>query len=264
MRALAAGSFHGPAALFFASSRSFRVPIFPDGDDENLSLQTEQTDPTLLAQDRFFLGGHMSPRRILIIFGTSYGQTAKIAGRIRDVLEQRGHDATVANAAEQALAVPLASFEGIIVGSSIIARGHQKSIERFVRTELGLLNAVPSAFYSVSASAGSKDPAGRAAAERVRDDFLKRVGWQPRVRASIAGAINYTRYNPLLRLFMKWASRKSGGSIDTSRDHEYTDWTQVERFATDVAELVETWPTLLTEVRKPETHPPRDSVALAR
>jgi menaquinone-dependent protoporphyrinogen oxidase len=30
---------------------------------------------------------------------------------------------------------------------------------------------------------------------------------------------------------MKWISKREGGSTDTSRDHEYTDWVSVERFA---------------------------------
>jgi menaquinone-dependent protoporphyrinogen oxidase len=106
---------------------------------------------------------------------------------------------------------------------------------------------MPSAFYSVSASAGSTDANGRAAAERLRDEFLKRVGWQPKLRASIAGAINYTRYNPFLRWYMKRASAKGGGSTDTTRDHEYTDWAQVERFAADFAQTVEVWPSAALE-----------------
>jgi hypothetical protein len=30
---------------------------------------------------------------------------------------------------------------------------------------------------------------------------------------------------------MKRASAMNGGATDTSRDHEYTDWEQVDRFA---------------------------------
>jgi menaquinone-dependent protoporphyrinogen oxidase len=178
--------------------------------------------------------------RVLIAYGTSYGQTAKIAMRIRDALERRGHDVTVVDAGQQEAPAP-GTFDAIVVGSSIIARGHQKAVERFVRKERDALNRMPSAFYSVSASAGSTDPSGegRKAADRVRDQFLQSVAWQPRLRASIAGAINYTRYNPLLRWYMKRASRKGGGSTDTSRDHEYTDWSQVERFAQDIAAVLE-------------------------
>ena len=53
---------------------------------------------------------------------------------------------------------------------------------------------------------------------------------------SIAGAIKYTRYNFILRWYMKKASRMNGGSTDTTRDHEYTDWAQVEMFAQQFAE----------------------------
>jgi menaquinone-dependent protoporphyrinogen oxidase len=181
----------------------------------------------------------MNAGRILIVFGTSYGQTAKIARRIGAVLTDLGFDVTVVDAAQPHAVPSLESFDGIVVGASIIARGHQKSVAQFIHANMGVLNRVPSAFFSVSASAGSKDPAGRVAAERVRDEFLASTWWRPHLRESIAGAINYTRYNALLRWYMKRASRKAGGSTDTSRDHEYTDWAQVERFAADMAGIVE-------------------------
>jgi menaquinone-dependent protoporphyrinogen oxidase len=38
---------------------------------------------------------------------------------------------------------------------------------------------------------------------------------------------------------MKKASRLNGGSTDTSRDHEYTDWNQVASLAQEFADLVE-------------------------
>lgn len=183
--------------------------------------------------------GHVSQPQVLIVYGTSYGQTAKIAARIEAGLLRRGHSPTVINAA-QASSPPLKQFDGVIVGASLIARGHQKPIEQFIRSRVRELRTMPTAFFSVSASAGSKYAASRAAAERVCDQFLTHMGWQPELRICIAGAINYTRYNPLLRWYMKRASAKNGGSTDTSRDHEYTDWNQVDRFADNCAQLMET------------------------
>ncbi len=57
----------------------------------------------------------------------------------------------------------------------------------------------------------------------------------PILTASLPGAINYTKYSLLLKWYMKRASAKNGGSTDTSRDHEYTDWAEVERFAIAIA-----------------------------
>jgi menaquinone-dependent protoporphyrinogen oxidase len=135
----------------------------------------------------------------------------------------------------------------VILGASIIARGHQPAVAGFIKGHRDELNRMHSAFFSVSASAGSVNEKGRAAARRVRDEFLLETGFNPSITESIAGAIKYTRYNYLLRWYMKKASRMNGGSTDTSRDHEYTDWNQVESFAHRFAILILQHPLVATE-----------------
>ena len=179
----------------------------------------------------------MSPR-VLVIFGTSYGQTEKIAVRIAGTFQRRGFMTELCNAASQRPLLPVEQYTAVVVGCSIIARGHQPAIKRFVRDNVSALNRVPSAFFQVSASAGSADERGRLAAQRLLDEFIRSHGWTPILSASVAGAINYTRYNFLLRWYMKRASAKHGGTTDTSRDHEYTDWAQVDRFALATASSI--------------------------
>lgn len=178
----------------------------------------------------------MQDRRILIIYGTSYGQTARIANRMADVLRRAGYDVTVVDAGRNGERVRLETFDGVIIGGSLIARGLQPAVDRFVRTHVDTLNRVPTLFFQVSASAGSTRQEGRDAAQRILDRYLSSTGFRPDLSASIAGAINYTRYNPFLRWYMKRASKLNGGSTDTSRDHEYTDWEQVEQLASDFVE----------------------------
>ena len=185
--------------------------------------------------------------RVLVIFGTSYGQTEKIAVRIATTLQRRGFAIELCNAARTPPALPLEEYSAVVVGCSIIARGHQPAIERFVREHLAALNRIPSAFYQVSASAGSADARGRMAAQRLLDEFIARHGWTPVLSASIAGAINYTRYNFLLRWYMKRTSAKHGGTTDTSKDHEYTDWAQVDRFALAIANAINPVPERVPE-----------------
>ena len=179
----------------------------------------------------------MSARRILIAYATTHGQTETIASFIRLKLEQAGLQVTLANLKEGP-PPPLNEFSGVIVGASIIARGHQPAAAAFIREHRDALNAMPAAFFSVSASAGSSREQGRAAARRLRDEFLAEIGFRPALTESIAGAIKYTRYNFLLRWYMKRASGMNGGSTDTSRDHEYTDWSQVAAFARRFADAV--------------------------
>jgi menaquinone-dependent protoporphyrinogen oxidase len=47
----------------------------------------------------------------------------------------------------------------------------------------------------------------------------------------VAGALPYTRYGWLKRAVMKRIVKRAGGSTDVSRDHEYTDWTDLWDFA---------------------------------
>ena len=51
----------------------------------------------------------------------------------------------------------------------------------------------------------------------------------------VAGALLYRQYRPAIRLLMRIISMMAGGSTDTSRDHEYTDWKAVSRFADEIA-----------------------------
>jgi menaquinone-dependent protoporphyrinogen oxidase len=54
----------------------------------------------------------------------------------------------------------------------------------------------------------------------------------------VGGAMAYTRYDPVTRWIIKLINRRKGGPTDTSRDHEFTDWTAVALFARRFAATV--------------------------
>jgi menaquinone-dependent protoporphyrinogen oxidase len=112
----------------------------------------------------------------------------------------------------------------------------------------------------VSGSAGSRNAADRDEAIRRMKAFCDAAGWAPELTASFAGAVTYTQYNPLLRWMMRRISRREGGSTDTSRDHEYTDWAQVATFATAFAELMARSREPNPEPAAAESHPAAASV----
>lgn len=172
----------------------------------------------------------MSPRRVLLVYGTSYGQTARIARYMAGVIIGLGDRVRVVNVAEKPSDLDVHRFDAIIVGGPIIRGRHQRELTRFVRDNLATLNTTSSAFFSVSGAAASEDETSQAEAQRFIDAFLGEAGWYPRSAAAIAGAMAYTKYNPILRWICKRGSKRMGGPTDTSRDHEFTDWSQVERF----------------------------------
>lgn len=173
----------------------------------------------------------MSTRRILVVYGTSHGQTAKVARYIADVRTAMGDTVTVADVESLPRGLAPRDFDGVIVGSPILYGRHRRGVGRFVRGHRDALNGMPSAFFSVSGSAGSPLETERAQARRCVDEFLRETGWHPGRAETIGGAMAYTRYSPLVRWITRRAAAKAGGPTDTSRDHEYTDWQQVRRFA---------------------------------
>lgn len=118
-----------------------------------------------------------------------------------------------------------ALFEGryaaLIVGASVHYGRHPGWLRK-------ALTGQPTAFYSVSLSA-NPDYAAK---------FLCRAGWQPRLVASFVGALKYSRYGWFKRRLVQAFARMGGHSTDASRDHDYTDWVAVERFAGDFAALL--------------------------
>jgi menaquinone-dependent protoporphyrinogen oxidase len=180
----------------------------------------------------------MSVPPVLILYASSYGQTAKIARRLAERLQGHGLDVALVDARTAGHEFRPDGFGGVVIGSSLIARGIQPPIRKFIAKHVETLNRMPTGFFQVSASAGSAYPEGRAKAVTVLEAFLQTTGLRPRLKASIAGAINFTQYGFLLRWYMKRASAMHGGATDTSRDHEYTDWDQVDRFADDYAALL--------------------------
>lgn len=180
----------------------------------------------------------MTQRRVLILYGTSYGQTQKVAEHVRDGLEASGAVVTLLNGERWREAGAPGEYHGVVLAASLIRGGHQRCIERYARTHSLALSDMPSAFLSVSASAASSDEEGKADARREMDRFLDGTGWVPRIAETVAGAISYTKYDPFTRWMMRRICRKAGGPTDVTRDHELTDWGQVARIVAGFAGLV--------------------------
>jgi menaquinone-dependent protoporphyrinogen oxidase len=174
-----------------------------------------------------------------ILFASSEGQTALIAIRLAGVLHAQGLDTyAIDMSTPDAEAIDWSRVRGVLVGASIHAGRHQKSAARFVHTHAADLNRVPSAFFSVSLSAASKNPAEVAEAERIARAFPAAHGWTPSIVRSIAGRLAYREYNFLIRFVMKQIAKKEGGPTDTTRDHELTNWEDVDRLGREMAAAI--------------------------
>lgn len=164
--------------------------------------------------------------KILIIYGTVEGQTRKIARFMENVLQENGHQVVIANAVEDPPAPN--DFETILVGSSIHVHKYNTVIKDYVLKNIDTLNGKPSAFFSVSMAVASDIKEEHEEAAQIAKDFLKETAWNTKTIWHIAGALKYTEYSYFKKLIMRSIAKKEGGSVDTSQDHEYTDWPKVK------------------------------------
>lgn len=172
--------------------------------------------------------------KVLVVYGTAYGQTERITQRIVDQLTAHGHGVCMYRGDRLPANLPLEEYDAFVVAASVIRGQHQRYIGDFVCRHAARLNAALSAFVSVSGTAqGSPEQA-----REYMEEFFRETHWRPVATASFAGAMAYTQYGPLLRWIMKLISRRRGGPTDTSRDHEMTDWQAVDRFALRVCDLL--------------------------
>ncbi|HET7349326.1 MAG TPA: flavodoxin domain-containing protein [Marmoricola sp.] len=174
--------------------------------------------------------------KILVVYGTTEGQAARVADRIAEVLRDRGHDVTVLDVRNTDDTV-LAAYDAVVVGASIHMGKHASRMVDFIRTHRDTLARMPAAFFSVSLAALDDTAEARKYVEQLEQE----TGWKPEAVSLVAGALPYTHYGFIKRRMMRRivASKSAALSTDTSRDHVYTDWSEVAHFATGFAQAVE-------------------------
>lgn len=127
------------------------------------------------------------------------------------------------------------AFCAAVIAASLHAGHYQAPVVDFVRRQHVTLNAMPTAFVSVSLSAASRDADDLEGLARCVADFEHRTQWTPRDIYHAAGAFRFSQYGFLKRWALKYIAYRRGQPTDTSKDYELTDWDAlgafVDRFA---------------------------------
>jgi menaquinone-dependent protoporphyrinogen oxidase len=174
-----------------------------------------------------------------VFYVTTDGQTYRIAERIAGILRAQGFDSLAVDVGgRESPRIDWAHVHGALLGASIHFGTHQEAALRFATAHARKLNAIPSAFFSVSLSAASNNPQKKAAARHLAQTFTTDARWQPLWTVCFAGGLAYTRYGLLKRFVMRSIAKREGGPTDDTRDHELTDWSAVAQLANQMAEAV--------------------------
>ena len=172
---------------------------------------------------------------ILIIYSTTDGHTREICRRLRQVVEQQGHQVTLISIDDEQN-VDLGSFDKIILGASIRYGKHHRKVYEFIKRNAQLLDSKANAFFSVNVVA-RKPEKNQPETNPYLKKFLKQISWHPKELAVFAGKIDYRKYRfrdrQMIRLIM-WMTK---GPTDPETVVEFTDWKQVETFGRLVSNM---------------------------
>ncbi len=199
--------------------------------------------------------------RILIVFASAHGQTHLIADTLAGHLRELGHGVELADARPGGVPPP-ADYDAVLIGSRVQFGRHANEIVEYVVANRHELAAMPAGFFSVSMAAAKRgagpDPEG------YMDGLFDATGWRPARFAAFAGGLPYRKYSPVMRLVMKWISRRAGHTTDTSRDHQFTNWDAVKRFAHDFSHDVIAWGMNTDDGATTVPLPPADDRVISR
>jgi menaquinone-dependent protoporphyrinogen oxidase len=164
--------------------------------------------------------------KILIVYGSTEGQTRKIAHFLKEEAEKLGHEVKLADATDKPPKAAGNNF--VLVGASVHMHKYQTAVLHYIKANIEDLNRIPSGFFSVSMAAASGDAESLNELNGVTSAFLKETGWKPAHIEQVAGALRYTQYDFFKKLIMRMIQKRKGGNTDTSGDYEYTDWTRLK------------------------------------
>ncbi|MCE9523777.1 MAG: protoporphyrinogen oxidase [Alphaproteobacteria bacterium] len=161
---------------------------------------------------------------ILVLYGTTEGQTRKVCAFIAERLRAKGDVVTVVNAAAPGAPFDLRDFQAAIVAASIHVGQYQSAVVEFARVHHASLNHMPSAFVSVSLSMVDSDAEELLSLATITENFKAYTGWTNAEIHHVAGALRVGAYDFFKRWVMRLVAWEKKLKLEPGKDLELTDW----------------------------------------
>jgi len=177
---------------------------------------------------------------VLIAFGTTEGQTRKIARHMARSLEGNEHTVQLHDCSDRNTSAEPAQFDAVILAASVHHKRYQTALYEFVESHRSALEHKPVAFVSVSLAItlASGEPEARSYV----DDFAKEVSLQFDAVHLAEGAVRQFEYSSSEASTINLVVFKGQRKIpENAGNPEYTDWTAldafVEQFIAEIARV---------------------------
>lgn len=173
--------------------------------------------------------------KVLVIYASTHGHTAKIAKAIGVALEQQGATVELHRVTPGEAEPAPRDYDAVVVGASVHAGHHQRELVEWAERHRTGLASLPSAFFSVCLTAADDSEESRTATRKYLDEFVELTGWTPHRSTTFAGALQYREYDFPTRLLMRLLMHRMHHPTDVSQDYDYTNWDAVDRWAREFA-----------------------------
>ena len=165
--------------------------------------------------------------RVLVAYGTTEGQTRKIAETIASQIRGLGHEVESFDTSGLQGDLHPDSFDRIIVAASVHEQRHQESAAVFVEANRTTLEAKQTMFVSVSLAAAFEG--GMADAQGYADAFFDDLTWRPSKCLPVAGAVRHGAYGYYKEHVLEHVVLQNRELDDPESDHEFTDWVSLAK-----------------------------------
>src|SRR5215467_9239953 len=118
--------------------------------------------------------------RILIVYGSTEGHTRDLSAFAANALREDGQEVIVRDSAAKESPPDPSTYDLVFLAASLHVGRYQAALIEFARAHHELLNAMPSAFISVSLSAAGENPDDWEGLQECVNRFLHETMWTPK------------------------------------------------------------------------------------
>jgi len=173
----------------------------------------------------------------LVVFGTRYGSTAKIAEEIGAVLSDEGFKVRVVNAAKDTIS-DISEFDVVIVGSGIkMGKWTKETLNFLKKFEADLSRKKVALFVSCGYS---REPDK---VDEARENFLIKVAdrypsIKPVSLGLFGGVFAFNRYGFAERLVFRGIKKElEKQGIETKKPYDFRDWEKIREWTRSVIQI---------------------------
>ena len=173
---------------------------------------------------------------VLVVHGSRFGQSTKIAQAVCAELSARGV-ATDLVALDASTSPNPAKHDALVLVTSVRYGHFDAFAYRMIERNRVWLDSVPTLLITVSLTARNAEKRDPAVHSYTRK-FLEKSGWTPGHTEVMAGMLDYPRYKIWDRLAIQLIMRMTKGPTDPKAVIEYTDWDRAREVADEFAETL--------------------------